>query len=138
MQGQLNPGIQSPVVVTSRRGGTKMPAPTSACTRTPPSTSAACPVPETQVEHVIGDARPPLRAGRRHDLDRLITQAAQILRDSGAKSVVIAVSPRRALRPGPEPGGGLGGQDPGHLLDSVPQDRANLPKNMEILRVWRP
>ncbi|MEZ6005563.1 MAG: ribose-phosphate pyrophosphokinase [Planctomycetota bacterium] len=138
MQGVLNLGIQSPVVVTPDVGGTKMArayakrlhADLAIVDKRRMSGS------ETVVEHVIGDVR-----GRHCVLvdDMIstagsITQAAQILRDSGAKSVVIAVSHAVLCGPALER---LAAAPVDKILatDSVPQDRANLPKNMEICSV---
>ncbi|HPF14590.1 MAG TPA: ribose-phosphate pyrophosphokinase [Planctomycetota bacterium] len=138
MQGVQNLGIQSPVVVTPDVGGTKMArayakrlhADLAIVDKRRMSGS------ETIVEHVIGEV-----AGRNCVLvdDMIstagsITQAAAILRQTGAKSVVIAVTHAVLCGPAIER---LAAAPVDRILatDSVPQDRANLPSNMEICSV---
>ena len=138
MQHVQSLGIQSPVVVTPDVGGTKMArayakrlhADLAIVDKRRMSGS------ETVVEHVIGDVE-----GRHCVLvdDMIstggsITQAATVLKDAGAKSVVIAVTHAVLCGPALER---LAAAPVDHILatDSVPQDKAKLPANTHICSV---
>jgi ribose-phosphate pyrophosphokinase len=138
MQAVHSMGIQSPVVVTPDVGGTKMArayakrlhADLAIVDKRRLSGS------ETVVEHVIGEVK-----GRNCVLvdDMIstggsITQAAQVLRDAGAKSVVIAVTHAVLCGPAIER---LAKAPVDKILvtDSVPQVRKDLPDNLEICSV---
>jgi len=138
MQAVQSLGIQSPVVVTPDVGGTKMArayakrlhADLAIVDKRRMSGS------ETVVEHVIGEVK-----GRHCVLvdDMIstggsITQAASVLKESGAKSVVIAVTHGVLCGPAVER---LSAAPVDRILmtDSVPQDRENLPSTVEICSV---